>query len=287
MPRQYKFRDQHDVISRHSADEIAHFEAAREKLRISNIPRIKRLLTNLDTAKKAENFLEYLVEFNIAHILHQKNVRFAYEPTGGDDFAWDDIMLSVKSIQPKQYELEEEAVLDRLEAQAIATGRPAEARIVIGTTERTFRVEPKLLSWERIEMGSAEPLLSDLKYGGPLMQYLAELEQKQHSGKKIAFFFSQSEAFEDCVIEDLASWYFRLPNSNPMFAGQYDAMFKTKNGKVARADSIDAIVFMIRPRSVLLWPSDSWSETHNDRKRVRIFSRDTNLESELLATLMP
>jgi len=196
-------------------------------------------------------------------------------------------VMSVKSIQPKEYELEEDALLAKLEGIAVATGQPAEETITVGKFERSFRVEPQLLSWERVETGS-EPLLSDLKYGGAIMQYLADFERKQCTGKKVIFFFSQAEAFEDCVMDDIAKWYFGMRHEVPIFGAndQYAKMFKTREGVVEHQGSIVAIACMLRPSSVLLWPPNCAADERRGKKRLMIFGKDVPLMRELSALLV-
>jgi hypothetical protein len=94
--------------------------------------------------------------------------------------------------------------------------------------------------------------LSDLKYGGAIMQHLAEFERKQCNGKKVIFFFSQAEAFEDCMMDDIAKWYFGMKHEIPIFGSseRYAKMFKTRDGVVEHQGNITAIVYMLQ-RSAL------------------------------------
>ncbi|MBP7075284.1 MAG: hypothetical protein KBA81_07880 [Rhabdochlamydiaceae bacterium] len=268
-----------DLAPHYPPERIAEFESRKERIRSSGLPGSIRLLKDFDGAREKEGFLNRLCEVNIANRLMERGKRFEYE-TQGEDFAYDDILLSVKSLQPKAYEREEAQKLLALQTEAAKADTTQKDTFMYETKHSMSHVDFEVTQdgYSRSETGTlANALLkTDADEERVICRYTAEFELiPSPSRKKVMFFMRQSDRAGAFHVEDVARWYFGQPDLNNADPSFYEKAFKTKEEVlVEKAGSIKAFVFMWHT-DPFLWSSD-FGEVH-----VTVWSIDEGLTREL------
>jgi hypothetical protein len=131
------------IISWHSKEQQSEFDLWKKNLRQYQRGCVK-LINNLEKAGKCENYLEYLAEFNIARLLRLRGIDFDYEKEGFEDFLIPskNFEISVKSLMPKKYQIEEKNLLKKLYASSVAENIKKKTTIKYNFSEVYFEIEP-------------------------------------------------------------------------------------------------------------------------------------------------
>jgi hypothetical protein len=232
-------------------------------------------------------FQAFLTELNLGYLLMMKEVSaLAYEPKGvpGIDFSFDQVLLSIKSLQMKDYEKTEQ---EKIEKMIAAGGGKEDFSHKDPSFSSTFlEVEKNELGTftrTRTEIGHSGFLESDIYQMSPPLKYIGEFENlvAAEGLKKVLFIFNYSEEFKPYHALDIGLWYFGAYPKDymPIFHNEmswYDKLF----GAAAKKNNIDALIFMFPPNP-LIWPRACFGEVINKNPRVSIFTKDTALGDEL------
>ncbi len=275
-----------EILAFFSSEERSEYMNWKKKLfetKDSN-PGVISLLKNLQNAEDkgtGTDFLNFLCEFNHAIFLIKRGFSFGYEQDG-DDFSVEDMLIGIKSLQPKGYARKEEAMIFNARQRAMEKGKPVSFHVPYKASFCEFIVQPDG-GWERIEFardpgGHHE---SEKKEKGKVLTRIADLEAKDgKQRKKILFLFCQSREMKQRYVEDIAKWYFEEKRR------RFDALYPfypqnlkpsgTSTSSVQRNHSIDCIVLLSRPANVLVWP-----KTVFDGKRLRIWGRTLGIEGDV------
>ena len=286
IPEQH-FKDAEGVIEWHKTrvpDSYERYLEIKKRIKDSAFSGSAKLLRNVDGDKSVTGFLSYLAEMNLANVLLTKSVHeLLYEPkdTLGTDFTFDDIALSVKNLHPKNYEKDEQLRIDEMRAEGGGSTTFTHKNFssiflqVKKTAMGTF-------GWERTETGHSGFLDSDLYEMSAPLRYIGEFEDiNVGDRKKILFFFIQSAEFANYYIADIVAWYFGARDyKHPIFQNNMAWYYKLLK-KPTKNDSVDGLVFMYAPDSVLSWPHDCMSDIRDGKARVVICTREKTLWEKL------
>ena len=231
-----------------------------------------------------KNFITFLTELNIGNILHHKNVRnLSYEPKdiAGIDFRYDDILLSVKSLDTKDYERAEHGKLETLKAAGGGTDTFPH-KVFSHTSLEVEKTEWDTYSYSRTETGNGAFLGSDIDQMSAPLQHLGEFESQANINgyKKVLFFVPYSPEFRHYHALDIGLWYFDLLPSQ--YRGVfhdpdwYWKLFKQESKK----KNIDAIIFAFPPRP-LIWPTGCFNDISHGKRRMLIFASDADFHKRL------
>lgn len=267
------------VLNSCDKEKIAEYEYWKKKIGGCGFAGAKKLINRLkkdEKGKKQISFLNTLCEFNIARILLDQGIKFEYEKKG-DDFSFDDIVLSIKSIQEKKYEKLEKEEIVKLQEGAKKLSAPLQS-IITHSNLSTVELEVSPDMWERSEIGKrGGPFHSEIKQKGRILECLAEFECKNLKQKKIIFFFRQTIGAKKLWFNDVANWYFDKIRSFDLCRQYYSKMFKTRNNKIViKQNSIKAIIYYERPNNVLVWP-----ESALEQGNFKNICKDEKLNSRL------
>ncbi len=286
---EFHFKDADGIVEWHKTtvpESYVRYLEIKQRIRDSKFPGSAKLLKNVETNKTVTEFQSFLTELNLANLLLGKGVaNLAYEPheIPGVDFTFDDIALSVKNLHPKVYEKNEQTKINELQA----SGGGA-----INLTHKNFsdisikveKTEMGTYGWERTETGHSGFLDSDLYEMSAPLSYIGEFEATNTGKlKKVLFFFVQSAEFAHYYVTDIVAWYFNYSGyEHPIFQndmGWYMKLFKqaTKN------DSVDALVFMFAPNTVLSWPDGCLGDVVDGKARLIVCTREKELHDRLKA----
>lgn len=252
----------------------------KKKIERSSLANSNKLLKNVDNNKGVTEFTSFLTELNLANILLEKNLEnFTYEPQRGIDFIFNDLAVSVKNLQPKNYEKKEQQYIEEIQAK----GGGNHTFTHKGFSSIQLNVGSRAIEsyWERIEMGHNNLLDSDLEQMSAPMRYIGEFEQlKIDKHKKILFFFIQSEGFKHYHCADIAGWYFNDKNYKYHIfqtnMGWYDKLL----GQI-KNNTIDGLIFMFRPQDILFWPPGCMNDVRDGKPRLNIYSREQAISEQL------
>jgi hypothetical protein len=242
-------------------------------------------LSGREVGEPIENFLSFLTELNLAHLLLAKGVTdLCYEPKPGEDidFSFADIDLSVKNLGTKNYEREEYLETERL--KELGGGKQA-------LTNKDFsdifieveRNSMGTFTFSRTETGNAGFLGSDHAQLSVVLENIGKFEAKIHldEQKKILFFLSHTSEFHHFHAIDVAFWYFNAaPNGYPFIFGNDPDQYLKLMKQEQKLDNIDALVFVFPPRP-LIWPEGSLAEIIQEKARTLIYTNNKDLEERL------
>lgn len=288
IPEQH-FKDSDGVIEWHKTRVPGSHERyleIRKRIKDSGFSGSAKLLKNIDSDKSVTGFLSYVAEMNLADVLLTKSVsNLLYEPkaTPCTDFTFDDIALSIKNLHPKNYEKDEQLRIDEMRAEGGGSTTFTHKNFssiflqVKKTAMDTF-------GWERTETGHSGFLDSDLYEMSAPLRYMGEFEDTNVGDrKKVLFFFIQSAEFAHYYIVDIVAWYFGARDyKHLIFQNDMEWYFKLFK-KTAKNNSIDGLVFMYAPDSVLSWPRGCMGDIRDDKARVIICTREKTAWKQLKA----
>jgi hypothetical protein len=264
---------------------IAEYEPAKKAVRDNPFSGSVKLLKR-ENDEKLPGFHAFLTEFNLGYLLMSKKVtNLAYEPKGmpSIDFSFDHILLSVKNLQMKGYEKDEQ---ERIQKMINAGGgKDSFSHKKESFSDTHLKVEKNAMgtfTQERTEIGTSGFLESDLFQMSPPLKYMGEFEQAAlpAESKRVLFILNYSEDFKPYHALDIGLWYFGLPKSYmPIFHNDmswYQKLFVQPK----KLNNIDAVIFMFPPNP-LIWPRVCFSDVINKNPRLSIFTKDPELLSEL------
>lgn len=272
-----------DIFPLYPAEKVTEFEKRKQNLRQSSLPGIIVLLRYFETTTDRESFMNRLCEFNIAHKLFEQRKPFGYE-TEGEDFSFDDILMSVGSLQPKEYERREAEKILELHEQAKASGEPQKESHDYKSPHSASSVSFEVTadSSARIETANIPNSLlpTDAWEEAIICQYAAEFETVPREGrKKVLLFMRQSERAAAFHVEDVARWYFGQSPLESVDSSFYEKYFKKRDGtQIEKVGSIDAFVFTWHTDPIL-WSKDM------GQQHISIWTPHKRLEAQLTELL--
>lgn len=259
--------------------------AAQKTIREANFLGSASLLKREVSDNTIDNFLTVLTELNIANLLIRKKVRnLVYEPKGisGIDFSFDNILLSVKSLNAKNYEFKEYNEIEKIKS----VGGGKNNLNHKGFSDTLIEVEKNSMgtyTYTRLETGHSGFLDSDIAQMSPPLAYMGEFEGKANiaGSKKVLFMLPYSSEFKSYYALDIGLWYLDyLPKDyHRIFNNDHSWYLKLFN-KAQKENSIDALVFMFPP-TPLIWTIKCFGEIINKVHRVQIYTKDTELLGQL------
>ena len=274
------FKNAEEVIEWHKSKVPGSFERylkIKEKIKTSGLPGFVKLLNHLKNDKDVKNFSSYLAELNLANLLLDKKAKnLAYEPKDIPvvDFAFDDMVISVKSLHPKNYEKNEFSTIEQIKAE----GGGMKVLSHKNFSEISLKVEKNAagnFGFERIETGVSGLLDSDIDEMSAPLKYIRELEDVDAGElRKVLFFLIQSSEFSSYYITDITEWYFDIGGHKAPIFGNNMLWYEKLFGREIRNSSVDGLVFMYSPMSILSWPPGSLSERTGENARIVISARD-------------
>ncbi|MFA6194687.1 MAG: hypothetical protein WC719_03015 [Patescibacteria group bacterium] len=227
----------------------------------------KSLISNLEKAKKFENFIEYLAEFNIARIFKTKGLEFDYEKPGYDDFLLpkENFEISVKSLMPKSYQPREKAIILRLLEQAKKDGMDKEEVIDYKHSQVIIRVKPNG-DFERSETNNHDipgsVLYTEMQQKSTLIKNIRKFDQKASDKRKIMFFFVQNQDCPPVIFYETIDYYYKgipMPHDQSPYSDYF-------GGELRR--DIAGFIFFYRPNNILCWDKDCMSDFNIDGTTV-------------------
>lgn len=256
------------LIGWHSDAQQQEFEAWKKNLREYGNG-CKSLIANLENAKKFENFMEFLAEFNVARILRMHDVELHYESKGYEDFLLphEGLEISVKSIMPKNYQPKDKATIFELKKLAAQDGKAKTRTVDYGHSEVHFRVEPNG-AFERIEMNKAKPgyvLASEMQQKSTLIKYIKKFDQKASDKKKILLFMVQNNDCPPILFWETFYYYYKG------VAMEHDQTPYDKYFGGNLKQDIAGCVFFYRPNEILCWDMKCMSDSNPAREGGEIY----------------
>lgn len=265
---------------------VSEYPSTLEKIKQSGFPGVIKLLKK-EPDETLYNFLTFLTELNVANLLLDKEKRdLCYEPKGigGVDFSFDHLLVSVKSLNTKNYEKVEQEEIERLKnaggGQNVLTHKNFSSILL-----EVEKNETGTYMYSRTETGHSGFLDSDLAQMSPPLKYIGEFEGQSNTGKhkKVLFFLNYSQEFRHYHALDIALWYFNaLPKNYQRIFQQDPNLYFKLLAKEKKENTVHALVFMFPPNP-LIWPASCYGDVISDKRRVLIFCPDPNLEKELMA----
>ncbi len=247
-----------EIYDFYGYDEVQAFRKYWDKIEASN-PGAKKLIKNLCGAEKSgniENFLNYLVEFNVAKIFYDKNIPFEYEKKGLDDFNVQNYLISVKSIHESKYQKFENEIIQNL--------NKGSDRDVI---ENTFGQSPVRSVTEFNKLENAieitqigqepnAPLPFEVDRKDRIIKAITKLERIDSERTKVLFVFLQTAEITLFHQRDLTDWYFyNEQDENDLAGSEYQKWFAEDAPGSLKNGSVKAIIFLYSPNNILLWKS--------------------------------
>lgn len=288
IPERY-FKDADGVIEWHKSKVPGSYERhleIKQKIKTAGFSGSAKLLRNVESDKSVTGFASYLAEMNLANVLLDKSVsNLAYEPKDmpGIDFVFDDIAISVKNLHPKDYEKDEQSRIEEMQVEGGGSTTFTHknfSEILLKVT----RTAMGTFGWERTETGHSGFLDSDLYEMSAPLRYIGELEETETSErKKVLFFFIQSGEFAHYYIADIVAWYFDAREyKHPIFQNDMGWYYKLLK-KPTKNNSIEGLVFMYAPDSILSWTPGCMSDIRDGKARVIICTREKDFWERLKA----
>ncbi len=290
MPNaEFHFKNKTELLNWHEKEtpaSYAEYLKAEDVVKESKFPGSAKLFRTISNDQTTDRFLAFLTELNLANLLLLKKVTgLHYEPASvgqNIDFSFDDILVSVKNIQAKNYERSEHEEIQKM----MEAGGGEKSFKHKEFSEVSIDVQKTALetySYARLETGSGtqSSLGSDWSQMGPPLKNIGEFDDapKVEGCKKVLFINVYSEQFHLYHAEDIAWWYYdSFPTGYiPIFSEDgYIKLF----GKDSKRNSIDALVFMFPP-DPLVWPQSCYAEEVNKRTRLTIYTKNTQLKDQL------
>ncbi len=268
-------KSREEVLQWHTESQRQEFDAWKIKLRAYGNG-CQSLISNLDKGNKFENFMEFLVEFNVARLLKMKGIEFYYERDGYEDFLLpkEDFEISVKSIMPKNYQPKEKAIIFELKKLAEQDGVSKRRVIDYGHSEVSFRVEPGG-AFERTETNKTKPgyvLSSEMQQKSTLIKYIKQFDQKVSDKKKVLFFMVQNDDCPPILFYETLYYYYK-----GMALEHDQSPYKEYFNCVLNRD-IAGVIFFYRPNEILCWNSKCMSDSgingNNAVYRFNVFASE-------------
>jgi hypothetical protein len=255
--------------------------AVKEQVKNSRFSGSTRLLNKETRDETLENFLSFLTELNLANLFLRKGVTdLSYEPNGypGVDFSFRKVLLSVKSIQTKNYQRTEQDFIEKLKQEGGGKGT-LQHKSFSDTHIEVEKNEMGTFTYTRLETGHSGQLDSDVAQMSVPMKYIGEFEEQSNieGYKKVMFTLSYTSEFRPYHAIDIGLWYFDALPKNYLRIFRSDPSWYLKlMCKEKKQNSIDALIFMFPPQP-LIWPESSLAEVVQKEPRLRVYSRDDDL----------
>src|SRR5262245_30748155 len=151
------------------------------------------LIDRLERVRTKDGFLETLAEFNIARSLKRREIDFDYEKPGCQDFVFDDLDISVKSIMRKDYEKAEGRDIEILSADVKKSGFRKSIVKSYPDSKATITAHPDG-SIERLEVGgNGRVLSSEFFQKSAIIQHVKDFDGRPSGKNKVLFFVVQND----------------------------------------------------------------------------------------------
>ncbi|MBP9715509.1 MAG: hypothetical protein KBD52_03420 [Candidatus Pacebacteria bacterium] len=290
MPNaEFHFKTKIELLKWHEKETPASYseyikaEATVKEVKFPGSVKLLRTITNDQTV---DRFLAFLTELNLANLLLLKKVTsLHYEPVSvgqNVDFSFDDILVSVKNVQAKNYEKSELAEIQKM-TEAGGGEKMLRHKEFSDVSIEVQKTALGAHSYTRLETGAGVNgfLSSDLSQMEPPLKNMGEFDAapKVEGFKKVLFIAVYSEQFKVYHAEEIASWYYdSFPAGfRPILSEEwYMKLF----GKERKSGSIDALVFMFPPNA-LIWSQSCFAEEISERTRLTIYTKNAQLKDQL------
>jgi len=252
-----------EIINWHPQAQQELYSQWKREIRQSNYSGVTKLIENLENSEKSdnpENFLNFLCEFNIARLLFTAELCFEYE-TQGEDFCFNNYLMSIKSIHKSKYIKETENKLEELRGDAAVTSGNSKRDVIhnkfaeSGVSSFT-EIEVKGDISTITEIGSTPntSFPEEIRNKDLIIKHIVKLEKIPTNKEKILFLFIQTSEILPIHQKQIVDWYFwgKINNDLDFCANKYPEWFLEHSERIEN-HTVKAIIFMYRPNEILLW----------------------------------
>jgi len=282
-----------NYVTENFPEQLEKYNQAKEELNQQNYPGISQLLKSLNNQKQITDYLSFLAEFNVALHLHRHRVPFEYEPRikngnkqskeYNEDFVFNDIALSVKSLHENELTKEENKMLENLRQNPKPSNKVViydDDKLEVPTPSFVEHVIHKDDMHERTEIGN-DGLYTRTNQLNPILAGIAKLHSKtvEPQQLKAILFIRQTAVSTSSIIKDASIWYFKGKHPR-QDKTPYDKMFRVGKIQAVRTkpngNMVSVILTMERSNLPLVWEEDDFSS-----EKIVVYSRDTKSKKKI------